>query len=277
MEVDQRGPVIPQPTCSCGTYAIGVCASCGAPVCAHHSEVVGHRRMCLRELREERDAETELRKQWFVAQYQIGEEKVAAERRQVEREQQVLLRTVAAFLGAMAGAGFPGTVSVTVPPSLGIERAESALGDETGDSRPATSPAERPSRRLRRLAQQSRRKPRAWVLSMPFERRLHPRDPASTWHRWALLTDGRLALLRDEQKARLEAFSRKMDRLHLEAELARASSPTRRALDEAGRSPLVQQAAAAEHFFGCNDLDVTETTAQLHAIARQHRIELPTS
>jgi hypothetical protein len=276
MEVDRRGSVVPQPTCSCGTYAIGVCASCGAPVCAHHSEVVGHRRMCLRELREERDAETERRKQWFVAQYQIGEEKVAAERRQAEQERQVLLRTMAAFLAAMAAASFPGTVSVTMPPSLGSEGGESARGDGAGGG-PAISAAVRPSRRLRRLGRPGRRKPRAWVLSMPFERRLHPRDPASTWHRWALLTDGRLALLRDEQKARLEAFSRKMDRLHLEAELARASSPTRRALDEAGRSPLVQEAAGAERFFDCNDLSVSEITSQLRSIARQHRLELPTS
>ncbi len=53
--------------CTCGTYAIGVCAECRVPVCGDHSDLLGGRRLCSARC-------------WASAYSETAEGRVAAER-----------------------------------------------------------------------------------------------------------------------------------------------------------------------------------------------------
>lgn len=112
---------------------------------------------------------------------------------------------------------------------------------------------------------------------MPFERRRHPFDAAGTWHRWALLTDGRFALVRDEQKEHLEALSRRIGSARLDAELLKRGSETHKRLAALGRAPLVEQAATADAFFDDKEFEPTALAGELRAIAGRQRVELSDS
>lgn len=52
--------------CTCGTYAIGICAECRAPVCGDHSDLLGGRRLCTAQC-------------WVSAYSETPEGRVAAE------------------------------------------------------------------------------------------------------------------------------------------------------------------------------------------------------
>src|SRR5262245_12602788 len=58
-----EGPVQEAPLCSCGTFSIGICASCGQPVCGDCSEIVDGRRTCRRHGIEARREATRKREQ----------------------------------------------------------------------------------------------------------------------------------------------------------------------------------------------------------------------
>ncbi len=222
--------------------------------------MAGERRLCLRELREERRLEARRRHDHYTTQYRLSEERLAAERLRLEDERRRLEATIARFHAALAVAGYPGAVPVTVPEEL--VSATPPPGSRQG------------LRRGRREAEAGRR---AWILSMPFEQRLHPLDAAVTWHRWVLLSDGRLGVVRDEQKEHLEMLSRRLGSARLESELARRGSPSRTELSARGRSPLVERAGKAAVFFDDKDFDAAGLRDELLATARRHGVALSES
>lgn len=226
--------------------------------------MAGGRRLCQRELEEERRAGARRRHDAYVAQYRLSEERLAAERRRLDDEARELENLISRFHRAMATAGYPGSVPVTVP-------------DELRSEMPGAGASSRGRFGLGRARRHARSGHRAWILSMPFERRRHPLDPSATWHRFVLLTDGRLAVVRDEQKEHLEALARRLGEARVETDLRRRGSPARKAVSDLGRAPLVERAGPVASFLDEKDLQPAALTAELQAIAIRQSVALSES
>lgn len=112
------------PLCSCRTFSIGVCSTCGSPVCGDHSELSSGLRLCLQCLAERTDAEA-------VERTRAAEERA---RRQIERAATAAARApevLQRFLQEAGSRNWPLSVEIHDQPADLVKAARAAKSRAT--------------------------------------------------------------------------------------------------------------------------------------------------
>lgn len=109
---------VSQEECTCGTFAVGHCSECNAPVCGIHSKLWDKQRLCESHAKERQEQSDQLQRIAERERAMAEQERAIAEQERapaVAIARQRAPSDIGLFLKRMGEAGFPGTTGFYAP------------------------------------------------------------------------------------------------------------------------------------------------------------------